>query len=416
MEEPIRKAVLSALSFSGINRLLWPVAAGAGAILVLHRVRPSRPDPFQPNRALEVTPQFLESTIGWLKRNAYDFVSLDEARSRLLEGGARERFVAVTLDDGYRDNLVWAKPIFDRHGVPYTIYVPTSFADGTGDLWWLAFESIVAGNDRIEVDGNIIDCGSLAAKGRAFAWLVAAKIAQPSAAAEAAFMRRLTERYRFDGGAACRAACMNWDELRQVAADPLATIGAHTVSHVALVRLSEKQVRKEFVDSRRILEQQLQREVRHLAYPFGSLTAVGKREFAIAAETGYATAVTTRLGVLTADDGARLTELPRINVDGRYQRKRYFDALLSGVAPAMWQALAAVRAGAAGARIGGGMSVAKVDPVNWRGGPARSRAVWRSVPSSVAGASSSTRRRSCSEAPAPPASSPCRSTCSPFSG
>ncbi len=338
MEESIRKAVLSALTFSGLNRLLRPVAAGIGAILVLHRVRPSRSDPFQPNRAVEVTPEFLEATIGWLKRNAYDLVSIDEARSRLVERDFRRRFAAVSLDDGYRDNLVWAKPVFARHGVPYTIYVPTAFADGTGDLWWLAFEEIVAGNDRIVVDGDVIDCASVAAKARAFARLMAAKIGQPSPAAEMAFVRRLTERYRYDAGAACRAACMSWDELRQVAADPLATIGAHTVSHMALARLPEKQVRKELTDSRRILEQQLQREIRHLAYPFGTMKTVGKREFAIAAEAGYATAVTTRLGVLTADDGARLTELPRINVDGRYQRKRYFDALLSGVAPAMWNA------------------------------------------------------------------------------
>jgi peptidoglycan/xylan/chitin deacetylase (PgdA/CDA1 family) len=338
VNESIRKAVLSALTLSGISRLLRPVAGGVGAILVLHRVRPSRPDAFQPNQALEVTPEFLEATIGWLKRNAYDFVSIDEARLRLVERDSRRRFVTVTLDDGYRDNLAWAKPIFARHGVPYTIYVPTAFADGTGNLWWLAFESIVAGNDRIEVDGDIIDCGSVAAKARAFARLMAAKLAQPGPAAEAAFVQRLTERYRFDVGAACRAACMGWDELRQVAADPLATIGAHTVSHPALARLAEKHVRKELIDSRRILEQQLQREILHLAYPFGSEKTAGSREFAIAAETGYVTAVTTRLGVLAADDGARLTELPRINVDGRYQRKRYFDALLSGVAPAIWSA------------------------------------------------------------------------------
>jgi peptidoglycan/xylan/chitin deacetylase (PgdA/CDA1 family) len=353
VDQSIRKAVLSALTLSGISRLLWPVAGGIGAILVLHRVRPSRADAFQPNRALEVTPQFLEATIGWLKRNAYDFVSIDEARSRLVGRDFRRRFVAVTLDDGYRDNLVWAKPIFARHGVPYAVYVPTTFADGVGDLWWLAFESIVADNDRIEVDGDVIDCGPVAAKTRAFDRLKNAKFAQPSPAAERAFVRRLTERYRYDEEAACRAACMSWDELRQVAADPLATIGAHTVSHVALARLAEKPVRKELTDGRRILEQHLQREIRHLSYPFGSKKAAGNREFAVAAEAGYATAVTTRLGVLKADDGARLTELPRVNVDGRYQRKRYFDALLSGVAPAIWSAsrqfVRAPQAGASGA-------------------------------------------------------------------
>lgn len=344
MNESLRKAVLNGLYFSGLSRLLQPFAAGIGAILVLHRVRPDPSTPFQPNLPLEVTPEFLERTIRWLKRNAYEFVSMDEARARLVNRHFQTRFVAVTLDDGYRDNKVWAQPIFARHGVPYTIYVPTSFADGTGNLWWLALESIVANNDRIEIDDCLIPCGSTADKTRAYARLKRMLLDQPGPAQERAFVQRLAERYRYDLGAAARAACMNWDEVREIAADPLATIGAHTVSHVALGRLPEADVRDELVQSRKILERELQRDIRHLAYPYGSEKAAGEREFSIAAEAGYWTAVTTRLGVLRADDGRRLKALPRINIDGRYQRQSYFDTLLSGVAPALWSASRLLRA------------------------------------------------------------------------
>jgi len=338
VDHSIRKAALDGLYFSGVSRLLRPVAAGVGAIIVLHRVRPSPSMRFQPNLPLEVTPEFLEETIGWLKCNAYQFVSMDEARSRLVNRDFRTRFATVTLDDGYRDNMVWAKPILAKHGVPYTIYVPTTFADGAGNLWWLALESIVANNDRLELDDCVIPCGSIADKVRAYARLKKIMLNQPSPAEERAFVQRLAERYRYDHRAAARATCMDWNEVREVAADPLSTIGAHTVSHVVLSKVSESEVREELMQSRRILERELERDIRHLAYPFGSKNAVGEREFRIAAEVGYWTAVTTRLGVLKAGDGSHLKELPRINIDGRYQRKRYLDVLLSGLAPAIWSA------------------------------------------------------------------------------
>jgi len=332
----MRKAALDGLYFSGVARLLRPLAGGVGAIVIMHRVRPARSTGFQPNLTLEVTPQFLEETIVWLKRNAYEFVSLDEARSRLVNRDFRSRFVAITLDDGYRDNLIWAKPIFDRHGVPYTIFVTTGFAEGNGNLWWLALESIVADNERVEVDDCVIPSGSVVEKLRAHTRLKSMMLREPTYDGRLAFVGRLSKRYRYDHRAATRAACMDWDEVREVAADPLATIGAHTLSHPVLTTISERAVRKELVQSRRILAEKLQREVRHFAYPYGSDQAVGEREFAIAAEAGYATAVTTRLGVLKAADGSRLVELPRVNFDGRYQRKRYCDVLLSGVAPAIW--------------------------------------------------------------------------------
>jgi peptidoglycan/xylan/chitin deacetylase (PgdA/CDA1 family) len=75
---------------------------------------------------------------------------------------------------------------------------------------------------------------------------------------------------------------------------------------------------------------------RHLAYPFGDEAAAGPREFALAAELGFKTAVTTRPGVLTANHRDRLTALPRISLNGEYQRLRHLRVLESGVATAAW--------------------------------------------------------------------------------
>src|ERR1041385_7271649 len=68
---------------------------------------------------------------------------------RLTERDFGRRFACITLDDGYRDNKTWAYPIFKRYEAPFTIFVPTSFPEHTGRLWWLALELTIARNDKL---------------------------------------------------------------------------------------------------------------------------------------------------------------------------------------------------------------------------------------------------------------------------
>ena len=144
------RAALNTLYFSGAHTLLRPLIGGVGAILMLHHVRPPRRDRFQPNHLLEVTPKFFERVIRRLRRSRVDLISLDEMHRRLTTGDfPRRRFVCVTFDDGYRDNLEFAYPVLKKYEVPFAIYVATSFADRIGELWWLALEAVIAQNDMI---------------------------------------------------------------------------------------------------------------------------------------------------------------------------------------------------------------------------------------------------------------------------
>ena len=159
---------LETLYFSGAYMAMRPFVAGVGAILTLHHVRPARPDRFQPNRLLEITPQFLDDVLRYLRAAHVDLVSLDAMHRRLTDSDFRRRFVCITIDDGYRDTLQWAYPILKREAVPFTVYVPTSFPDRLGELWWLAIEAVVARNRGITllVDDReqSLDCVSVADK------------------------------------------------------------------------------------------------------------------------------------------------------------------------------------------------------------------------------------------------------------
>ena len=117
---------------------------------------------------------------------------------------------------------------------------------------------------------------------------------------------------------------MDWQEIIELAADPLVTIGAHTVNHKMLKKMTdESALRAEMEMSRAVLEAALGKRPEHLAYPVGDPTSAGPREFRIAAELGFKTAVTTRPGVLFKAHRDHLTALPRISVNGDFQQQRY---------------------------------------------------------------------------------------------
>jgi peptidoglycan/xylan/chitin deacetylase (PgdA/CDA1 family) len=76
--------------------------------------------------------------------------------------------------------------------------------------------------------------------------------------------------------------------------------------------------------------------VQHFAYPYGDREAAGEREFALAAAAGFKTAVTTRPGMLFAENAGHMTALPRVSLNGNYQDARILPVLTSGAATAMW--------------------------------------------------------------------------------
>lgn len=343
MKRRLINAGLDALYFTGAHRLLQPVAGGAGAILMLHHVRPSRPQPFQPNRSLEVTPQFLRSVIERLARSGFEFVSLDEMRRRLTESRLQQRFVCVTFDDGYRDNKTWAYPILKERSVPFAIYVTTSFLDRTGVPWWSVLESVIDANDSIVLPMPGRDygfgCASTQEKYAVYDQVSSLIHSLPSDQDMFAAVRALAARHGVDVAGLCDASCMTWDELAELASDPLVTVGAHTVNHVNLARASEATARSELGLAKSKLESMLGKPTLHLAYPYGGPQAAGPREYALAAELGYATAVTTRPGVLAADHRTKLTALPRVELGGKWKHPRNVDVLVSGAAYALQERL-----------------------------------------------------------------------------
>jgi len=116
--EVIRKLALNVARYSGLAPLAKPLIGGIGAILMLHRVTATPAKPLGINRHLNIAPDFLDAVIADMKAGGYSFVSLDEAIERIRQGGVAGQFATITADDAYRDNLVEALPILERHAAP----------------------------------------------------------------------------------------------------------------------------------------------------------------------------------------------------------------------------------------------------------------------------------------------------------
>ncbi len=340
LKTAIFKTAMESLYFSGAHVLLRPWLGGVGSIMTLHHVRPPRSGQFQPNRLLEVGPAFFERVIRRLRRSGTDLVSLDEMHRRMTERDFTKRFVCITFDDGYRDNLDFAYPVLKKYDVPFAIYVATGFTDHIGEMWWLALEAVIANCKvvqlRLDGEDRLFNCRTAEEKSAAYEYLYWWLRRRETEEELRAVVRELAARYNVDIAKFCSDLCMTWQELATLAADPLCTIGAHTVNHVMLAKVSERTVRAELENSRDVIEAALGLKPRHFAYPVGDRTSAGPREFKIAADLGYKTAVTTRPGALFPGHSEHLLALPRISLNGEFQRTRYASVLVSGAATSLW--------------------------------------------------------------------------------
>src|SRR5579871_187314 len=273
MKSAIIRAGFDTLYFSGGHLLLRPFFEGVGAILMLHHVRPPRRNIFQPNQRLETSPELLSGTLAWLRSQNIDIVSLDEMYRRLTERRFTRRFVCITFDDGYRNNKLCAYPILRQHQAPFAIYVPASFPERRGKLWWLALEAVIARNNSVlvRIDGaeKRLACATTQQKREAYDTIYWWLRSLPTEPEIHAFVDELSARYGVDIRPTAEELCMDWDEIRALAADPMVTIGAHTVNHVMLGKQTEETARIELKAGRDALMAKLGTEVHHLAYPYG---------------------------------------------------------------------------------------------------------------------------------------------------
>jgi peptidoglycan/xylan/chitin deacetylase (PgdA/CDA1 family) len=279
---------------SGTPRFAWRRRTEAmGRILYYHRVN-SENDPFFPATSIDLFDQAMRFV-----SSHYKVVGLGEMLER-MKGGPPEHLVAITFDDGYKDNYQNAFPILERYGLPATIFLTTGSVDSREPLWFEQMAEAIKKSPREFIDLEI-DLP------RRF-WLRSESERLDTNRRIYGILRELKELDRREQMARIlkQLGCpplnerndkmLTWDQIREMRARRI-DFGGHTVSHPFLSRLTPEQVKWEVSECKRRIEEELQLSVDHFAYPSGREEDLGSGNKEIIRAAGYFAAVTTRWGV-----------------------------------------------------------------------------------------------------------------------
>jgi peptidoglycan/xylan/chitin deacetylase (PgdA/CDA1 family) len=158
-------------------------------------------------------------------RRHFRVVSLPDLLLRLERGLPLDRELAITFDDGYRDNFENAVPVLEKFSLPATFFVVSQWIGTDIVPWW----------DR--------------ERGVRHPW-------------------------------------MTWDEVRWLHRKGF-DVGAHTRTHVDLGQVSEDEARAEIQGARLELERQLAAPVELFAYPYGGPANVAETTRALVKAAGF---------------------------------------------------------------------------------------------------------------------------------
>lgn len=267
------------------------------SILIFHRVL-SVPDPLFPN---EMHARQFDAVCGWLAR-WFNVLPLEQAVRTLKAGQLPARSACITFDDGYADNHQVALPILERHGLSATFFIATGFLDG-GRMWNDTIVETVRACRRARLDLTELELGTYALatlqdKQAAIAALIDA-IKYRGVPARVALTEQVASLAQVQPPRDLMMSSKQVQLMRQAGMG----IGAHTVSHAILARLSDDDAREEIQASKLTLEQLLSERIGLFAYPNGKLGEDYLPDtVAIVRELEFDAAVTTEWGTTGSGD------------------------------------------------------------------------------------------------------------------
>ena len=265
---------------------IWPFA-----VLLYHRVDACR-DPY----SSAIPAHVFDAQMSYLANN-FNVMSLSQLLDRVEQGiGVEPRTLAITFDDGYRDNYTYAHPILEKYNLPATLFVATGYTDTFRRMWNDRIADAIQHTDRgfvtvtlpaetltLRLDSERSKHGTML--------LVLEKLKSLPESAKQRVVDDIVQQ------AGCTKTpgdrlMLNWAELREMAAS-IWEIGSHTVEHRILTKTSPAAAERELRTSKEALEEHLQIPITLLAYPNGKEDDFSQSVKGLAQSAGYRAALTT---------------------------------------------------------------------------------------------------------------------------
>ena len=223
--------------------------------------------------------------IRWLIDNHFEFI---DASDLLNRGKTHETLqknkVIITVDDGWRDNLLNIIPIAHFNKIPITIFVTTEPLIEGGAYWWSYIKE--------GVKQGITTCTVPFLK------------TLPN-------INRMSVLNHVKSSISLERESMTVEELKAITNSPYLHIGAHTLTHPILINCSDEQAELEISQSKSILDAIIPTPVDRFSFPNGDYT---NREVDLLKKHGYQLAFTTKPAFIKPNLGLDLFRLPRFEV------------------------------------------------------------------------------------------------------
>ena len=296
-----------------------------------HQVCERRDDPWE----LAVHPDHFHAQLEYLKKN-FDVVPISELADRISRHKMK-RAIAITFDDGFKDNYTNAAPLLDWHELPATFYVATSAMKQEYVYWWDALQDVIfhsevlpegfdmtINNTQVQFAFKSDRCLTPKLRNQINAWnynltipnerialymLLWHHIKPLSYASQNRSLADIREWAGHERFIASQGATMTVREMQMLGDNPLFTIGAHTVHHSMLSQQNAIDQAYEVKESKIQIEKWLGKSVNGFAYPYGNYNELTQ---SLLKEAGFRYAVSTEPKAVTADDDPYA--LPRLQV------------------------------------------------------------------------------------------------------
>ena len=265
-----------------------------------------------------------EKQIRYLKDN-FNVITLEEFTLRLQNGNSFDKYTClITFDDGWKDNYVFAYPVLQKYELPATIFLPVNYINKNKQFWQEELTRVLI-NIYHKVkehkylqskyhkllknyDLQDIIClpesklrASIAEKVSGKKQITFRQIEQMVAelSENTGFLKKVREDYD---------TFLSWDDISQMKSGGI-TFGSHGMSHKIMTKVSLSEAEYEIMESKRDIENRLNREISSISYPNGDY----KREIIELVRThGYQTAFGTEKGFFGMSDSPY--SIKRINI------------------------------------------------------------------------------------------------------
>jgi peptidoglycan/xylan/chitin deacetylase (PgdA/CDA1 family) len=241
-----------------------------------------------------------EKQIAHLAKN-YKIVTLNEIVDRVRNRDSIRRCVAITFDDGFRDNYENAYPILRKVNVPATVFLATHCVETGAAPWFIKLRYVFMKTAKTDYQ-PVLNGKSISLQMRtkeekyAASEIIMTYLKHCSDGERISLLNRLVEELGIRDFGGLDNLMLNWDQIREMSEHGI-SFGAHTVSHPVLAAIPIDEAEREISESKKTIEGRIGKPVGSFAYPFGKRDDYKPEIFPILERLQFRCAVTTETGI-----------------------------------------------------------------------------------------------------------------------